>query len=230
VHFLNTILVCDGSVEGAAGKKGKTVTLNVSADRARIEDLLKMAVKEEPPMSGPIRLKTKYIMSPGRQDIFNRLNLDGTFTLDSAHFTNSTVQQKLDNMSKRSLGKPAEIVPPDDAIETDDVATEMNGHFRLENATLTLSTVEFQIPGARVRLHGTYKLDDEDLDLHGSLAMQAKLSQTITGMKSFFLKPIDRFFSKHGSGTFLPIRITGPLKHPRYGPDFGHKETAETER
>jgi hypothetical protein len=227
VHFSNTSLICDGSVEGTAGNKGKTITLNVSTEHARIEDLLKFAVMEEPPMSGPIRLKTKYVLRPGREDVLERLSLNGTFAMDSAHFTNSSVQQKLDNMSKRSLGKPSEVVPPEDAITTDDVATEMNGHFRLENATLTLSSVGFQIPGANVQLHGTYKLDAEDLDLHGSLAMQAKLSQLTTGLKSFFLKPLDRFFSKHGSGTFLPIKIIGPLKHPRYGPDLGHKEAAE---
>jgi hypothetical protein len=227
VRFLNTTLLCDGSVEGRAGEKGKTITLNVSADHARIEDLLKLAVKEEAPMSGPTRLKTKFVLSPGPEEIFERVNLDGSFSLDSAHFTNPTVQQKVDNVSKRSLGKPSEIVPPEKAIETDDVATELNGQFRIEHATLTLTAVEFQIPGAKVQLHGTYTLNDENLDLHGSFAMQAKLSQTVTGVKSLLLRPLNHFFSKHGSGTYLPIKITGPMEHPKYGPDFGHKETAE---
>ena len=45
-HFGQTDLLAQGSVEGTAGKKGKTITLDVSASNARIEDLLLFAMKE----------------------------------------------------------------------------------------------------------------------------------------------------------------------------------------
>ena len=35
--------------------------------------------------------------------------------------------------------------------------------------------------------------------------MEAKLSQLVSGKKSFFLKAIDPFFSKRGAGTLIPI-------------------------
>ena len=112
-QFGQTVLVAQGSVEGKAGKKGKIITLDVSATRARIEDLLLLAIKDSPSMTGPIRLKTKFILVPGPKQIPERLRLDGYFDLNSLHFTSSAAQQKVDNMSKRSEGKPKEVLNPD---------------------------------------------------------------------------------------------------------------------
>jgi VCBS repeat-containing protein len=58
----------------------------------------------------------------------------------------------------------------------------------------------------------------------GHLRMQAKLSQTVTGVKSFFLKAIDPFFSKNGAGTELPITITGTHDRPVLGVTVFHKK------
>jgi hypothetical protein len=228
-HFGQTDLLAQGSVEGTAGKKGKTITLNVSASHARIQDLLLLAMKESPPMTGPIRLKTKFILVPGPKQIPDRLYLDGSFDLDSLHFTSSAVQQKVDNMSKRSEGKPNEVVNPGEAIKADDVASAMKGNFRVENGILTLSGLGFGIPGADVQLAGTYALEPETLDLSGTVKMQAKLSQTTTGVKSFLLKFADPIFSKGGKGTVLPIKITGSVQDPHYGLNLGHKSEAAKE-
>ena len=216
-------------MEGTAGKKGKTITLDVSATRARIEDLLLLAMKESPPMTGPVRLKTKFILVPGPKPIPDRLNLNGSFDLDSVHFTNGAVQQKVDNMSKRSEGKPSEVVNPEEAIKSDDVASAMKGSFRVEDGILTLAGIDFGIPGADVQLAGTYSLDPETLDLYGRLIMQAKLSQTTTGFKSFLLRFADPIFSKGGKGTVLPIAITGSVQHPHYGLDLRHRAEAGKE-
>jgi hypothetical protein len=137
------------------------------------------------------------------------------------------MQQKLDNMSKRSEGRPKEVEDAGSGDHSDDVATAMKGAFHLREGMLALSQFGFQIPGAGVFLDGTYNLPQEDLDLHGRLEMQAKLSQVTTGFKSFLLKAIDPLFSKNGKGTVLPIKITGPVKHPSYGLDLGHKAPAK---
>ena len=229
-HFGQTDLLTQGSVEGAVGKKGKTITLDVSASHARIEDLLLLAMKGSPSMTGSIRFKTKFILVPGPKQIPDRLNLNGSFDLDSLHFTGSAVQQKVDNMSKRSEGKPNEVVKPDEAIKTDDVASAMKGNFRVENGILTLSGIDFGIPGADVQLAGTYALETETLDLSGKVTMQAKLSQTTTGVKSFLLKFADPIFSKGGKGAILPIKITGSVQDPHYGLDLGHKAAAVKEK
>ena len=221
-HFGQTDLVAQGKVEGTAGKKGKTITLDVSATRARIEDLLLLALKESPSLIAPIRLKTKFILVPGPKQIPERLFLDGYFDLNSLHFTSSAVQQKVDNMSKRSEGKPNDVVNVEEAIRTDDVASKLKGNFRVENGILTLSGIDYELPGADVLLAGTYALEPETLDLRGKLIMQAKLSQTTTGFKSFVLKFADPIFSKGAKGTVVPIKITGSVQHPHYGLNIGH--------
>jgi hypothetical protein len=43
----------------------------------------------------------------------------------------------------------------------------------------------------------------------------------MTGWKSILLKPADPFFSKHGHGTEVPIKITGTRSAPHFGLDFG---------
>jgi hypothetical protein len=72
----------------------------------------------------------------------------------------------------------------------------------------------FSVPGAVIKLDGTYKLRGEDLDFAGELRMEAKLSQLVSGKKSIFLKAIDPFFSKKGAGTLIPITITGTRDNP----------------
>jgi hypothetical protein len=56
--------------------------------------------------------------------------------------------------------------------------------------------------------------------------MDAKLSQTVTGAKSFFLKAVDPFFRKNGL-TEIPIKITGTKDEPKYGLDLHDKANQE---
>jgi hypothetical protein len=228
-HFGETVLVANGSVEGKAGTKGKTITLDVTTSNGRIQDLLLLALKDSPPMTGPINLKTKFILVPGPKQIPDRLHLDGFFDLSSLHFTSSLLQQKVDNMSKRSEGKPNEVVNPVEAIKTDDVASRMKGNFRLENGILSMNGLNYSLPGADVQLAGTYGLEPESLDFYGKLILQAKLSQTTTGFTSFLLKFADPIFSKGHKGTVLPIKITGSVQNPHYGLELGHKSIAAKE-
>ena len=76
-----------GSVEGTPDKEGKTITLNVTTTQGRIEDLLLLAVKDEPALTGDIQLKTKFVLPPGPIQVSDKLFLDGNFNIDSAHFT-----------------------------------------------------------------------------------------------------------------------------------------------
>ena len=218
-------------MEGTKGISGKKITLDITGNKARIEDLLLFAIKGPPTMTGPIQLSTKFVLPQGKQDILDRLQLYGSFDLPSAYFTSGTVQQKLDNLSKRSRGDAKEVAKDPQAVDkTDDVASAMKGKFGLSDNILRLSRLGFAVQGADVHLDGTYDLNQENLDLHGTLEMEAKLSQTTTGIKSFLLKPVDPFFSKNGKGTVLPIKITGPVKQPKYGSDFHRKrEIAKAE-
>jgi hypothetical protein len=69
-----------------------------------------------------------------------------------------------------------------------------------------------------VDLAGVYGLKPETLDFKGQLLLDAKISQTVTGVKSLLLKAVDPFFKqKDGTGSAIPIKIGGT----RSAPDFG---------
>jgi hypothetical protein len=70
---------------------------------------------------------------------------------------------------------------------------------------------------------GDYSLNGQTFDFHGTVRLDATVSQMTTGWKSILLKPVDPFFSKDGAGTEVPIRITGTQSEPHFGLDFGHK-------
>jgi hypothetical protein len=77
---------------------------------------------------------------------------------------------------------------------------------------------------------GRYTLDGSIFDFHGTLRLDAKLSQMTTGWKSILLKPVDPFFSKNGAGTQVPFKVTGTRSEPRFGLDFHHKAESRSDR
>jgi hypothetical protein len=208
---------------------GHDVELNVVLGRARIEDLLQLGVKTEPPiMTGAVEMKSKLSLPAGAEDIANRLKLVGTFHIPAGHFTNDKVQNRIDSLSVRSRGKnPAERGENDPVVTSD-----LEGGFRLSQGVLSFSYLHFLIPGTHADMTGKYSLDGNTFDFHGVLRLDAKLSQMTTGWKSILLKPVDPFFHKHGAGTELPFKITGTREAPRFGLDFHHKEghSKETHR
>jgi hypothetical protein len=213
-HFLSTTLVCRGGVVGKTGVPGKTVSLDVTASPGRVEDLIRISAKGEKPfLVGGVSLHTKFVLPPGHQDIHEKLRLDGEFQVRQARFTAPEVEQKVEALSRRGRGVK-------NAPEDENVASNFKGHFRLNNAVMTFPQLSFSVPGALVSLHGSYGLASEELDFHGSLRLQAKVSQTTAGIKSFLLKAVDPLFEKNGAGTVLPLDITGTRDHPSFKVDI----------
>jgi len=103
--------------------------------------------------------------------------------------------------------------------------SDLLGHFHLQHDLAAFEQLHFSVAGAEVRLKGQYELPSETLDFQGDLRMQAKLSQTVSGKKSFFLKLADPFFKKDGAGSVVPIRITGTRDDPKFALAlFGKKQ------
>jgi hypothetical protein len=94
----------------------------------------------------------------------------------------------------------------------------------MENQTIAFRSLTFDTPGAAVKLAGTYNLAEDTMDFRGSLGLQAKVSQTMTGWKRWALKPADPFFAKNGVGTFLRIKVDGNSKSPNFGLDHSKPE------
>jgi len=220
-RILDSSLVANGSVVRVQDPRGHHVELDVVIEKGEIDDLLRLAIRTDPPIiTGGVQLKTKLDLPPGEPDVSNRLRLAGRFQVSGAHFTNDKIQKKVDALSMRSQGKPKlaqDNIP-------DNVRSDLKGTFSLTDGIISFSQLQFRVPGTQVNLTGTYSLDGNQFDFRGKARLDAKLSHTVTGWKSILLKPADPFFSKHGAGTELPVKVTGTKSEPHFGSDFGHKD------
>lgn len=216
-RLLHSTIISSGEVVGIPGGKGHHITLDAQARDARLEDLLPLAVKgDKPPMTGAVSFQTRIELPPGEEDVMDKLSLDGHFGVSGAHFGEPGIQKKIDDLSRKGQGEPK-----NESIE--DVISRLRGRFVVRNAKATFSDLAFDVTGATVQLSGSYDLRTEVLDFHGHLLLDAKLSKTTTGAKSFFLKGFDPFFRKSGGGSSLPIKITGTRSKPSFGLDLQHK-------
>jgi hypothetical protein len=222
--FLHTSFTASGSVVRVSTPHGHDIELDVVMEHARIEDLLQLGVRTDPPiMTGPVEMKTRLSLVPGDESVADRLKLAGNFHVLQGHFSNEKVQGKIDSLSLRSQGKPKEAKEHTE----EDVPVDLRGVFTLKNGVLSFSLLHFLIPGTHVDMTGDYSLDGQEFDFRGTVRLDAKVSQMTTGWKSILLKPVDPFFNKHGAGTEVPIRITGTKSEPHFGLDFGHKDDHE---
>lgn len=202
-----------GKVEGRVGVDGRSIALEATVADGRIEDFLRLAVKGEPPvMTGDVHLQTSILIPAGDGSVVQRLQLKGQFGLARARFTGPGVQGKIDEFSRRGSGRPE-----DERVRN--VASDLAGRFALAHETLRLDSLAFAVPGARVRLDGTYGLVSERIDFAGTVRLDAKVSEMTTGIQSTLLKAVDALFSRRDAGTVLPITIAGTREHPKYGVD-----------
>jgi hypothetical protein len=207
-------IVARGSIAGKPGAKGRTISLDVSA-KGRFEDFLRLAVKgQSPVMRGGIDLETALVIPSGDVDVVQKLRLRGAFNIRRGQFTSDTVQDKVDELSRRGRGEP-------ENQNVNNVLADFGGDFALENGKLDLPKFQFAVEGAKVALGGNYQLPTQQLDFEGSLILDAPLSRTTTGFKSLLLKVIDPLFRKDGAGAVLPIVVSGTVDQPSFGLDKG---------
>jgi AsmA-like protein len=212
-----SVIVAAGSVINVPSK-GHQITLDVTTPKARIEDILQLAINSDRPfLRGPVDIKAKLGLPPGKVKVIDKMTLDGSFAITNGRWSSSEVREKLESFSRHAQGQPGDE-------EAGSAITGLKGSFVLKDAVIHFSKLTFSVPGAGVELVGTYEIRSQKIDLQGHLRMQARLSQTVTGAKSFFLKAIDPFFSKNGAGTELPISITGTQENPVFGVSVFHKK------
>ena len=215
-EFLHSQILAEGGVFRSGDLPGRTVRLNLTVTNGGLQDLLRLAVKgARPPMTGHLGLQAKFDLPPGEGSISDRLNLDGDFKIDKATFTTLDLAEKVKALSRVGQGMPGQKTEGSDIFD-------LSSRFSLRNGTMSLSNLAFSVPGAAFHFNGSYALRTEDINFHGTLSLEAKLSQMTTGIKSILLKAVDPFFRKNGL-TVLPIKVTGTRADPLFGPDFGHK-------
>jgi hypothetical protein len=211
---------CSGAIVNVKGK-GHIIDLDVNVPDGRIQDFLQLAVKTEPVvMTGRVGMKAKLHIRPGKESVSRKLGLQGGFTLRQIHFTNPEVEDKVDMLSLRAQGDPKAAKPG-----AEDIHSTMQGKFMMADGKLHLSDLLYALPGGTVEMSGVYSLDGKEFDFSGKVRTEAKLSQMVASKwKSLLLKPVDPFFSKHGAGAEIPIKVTGTKGAPKFGLDFGHKD------
>ena len=227
--LLQTHIVAKGDVVRVVGGPGHIIHLNVTVGPGRIQDLLRLAVKTEPPlMTGQLQLHTDFYLPPGNVSVTQKLQLKGSFAVMGVHFTNDKFQHDVDQLSLRGQGKAGEAKQEQTAMKSGDteggtaadVSSNMRGDFVFGGDKLTISALDYTVPGADISMDGVYSLDGEVFDFHGFARLDAHISQMVTGWKSLLLKPADPFFAKNGAGTQVPISVTGTRSEPKIGLDF----------
>jgi hypothetical protein len=217
-RLIRSLIIAEGSVIREPGDKDHTIIVNFHAPDARIQDILSLAVNSDKPfLTGTAKINGKLVLPASRAKVLESLILDGQFGLDDGRWSSQEIRDKLQALSRRGEGRPGD----DDAGSA---VTDLRGNFHVEKGVVNFSSLTFSVPGAAIDLVGNYELSGGELDLKGHLRLQAKLSQTVTGAKSFFLKAIDPFFKKDGAGAVLPLSITGTREHPTIGVAIFHKK------
>lgn len=213
-----SMIIAEGDVVHEPPKKGKRISLKFTAPNARIQDILSLALNSDKPfLTGPAKLKGKLVIPEGHEKVMEKMVLDAQVGIADAKWASETVREKLESLSRHGEGKPEEE-------DAGSAISDLYGRFHMEKGVVTFSKVSFSVPGAAVELAGTYKLVGGELDMKGDLKLQAKLSQTVTGVKSLFLKAVDPFFEKNGAGTDIPITVTGTRDNPVISVSILHKK------
>ncbi|HEV2468885.1 MAG TPA: AsmA-like C-terminal region-containing protein [Candidatus Sulfotelmatobacter sp.] len=216
-HFGGTELIVNGSIAAVSGRPGKLTKLALDAPQGRIQDVLRLFVTHRPPMSGETAMQADIEIPPGKDPFLRRVKLRGTFGVEEGKFAKNRTQTDVDKLSAGARGKKKDDAP--------NVLTDLSGNVSLDEGTATFTDLRFAVPGVKARLHGTYNIINDRIDLHGPMRVDKKIADTTSGLKSFLLKLIDPIFKKKRKGEVVPIHIGGTYNHPQFGLDLDEKNT-----
>ncbi len=212
-QFAETSVASQGEVARKPSGIGKTVSIDITETKGRIEDWLRLlAESNRPALTGSMNFRARVGFPLEQRRFLDQITLQGDFGIDTMRFTRAETQENVNSLSDRAQGKKED--------EPESVISNLKGHVELKNGIATFSTLSFSVPGALARLHGTYGLVNEQIDLHGTLQLDTKLSKESKGIKLALLKVAEPFLKKKGAGEVVPIKLTGSYTHPSYGVDY----------
>ena len=203
-----------GVVEGTKGVKGKRVVVNVKSNSASLGELLRFVSKARAVADGTLIIDAALDLPQGKQKVLERVSLEGSVRAERVQFRNDAVQDKIDDLSRKAQGRPEDT-------SIDEVASQMAAKFALRDGVFTYQNLSFKVRGAAVQMDGTHSLRSKVVDFSGVALLDATVSQTQTGYKSWLLKPFDPLFRKNGAGTRLVITVAGTQDQPKIGLDIG---------
>ena len=210
-----TLLVGRGSVAGT-GSKGKVTILRLTSRHGRIEDILGLFVTApRSPMSGDLSFIAQAQLPSGEQPFLEKVKLEAQFGIDDGSFRPET-QKDVNALSAGARGENKD--------DPETVLTNLKGAAGLSNGVANFSDLDFGVPGAAARLHGTYNVVNYRINLHGNMKVDTKISKTSTGAKAVLLKLMDPLFRKKKKGEVVPVHILGTYEKPQFGLDFSNND------
>lgn len=213
---LQTRVFAHGSVAKKTGERGKTASLDLTVRDGRIQDVLRVFAKaRRPALNGVTNFRAHVILPPGDVPFLKKVQVTGDFGIGEGEFTKPDTQEDIVKLSETGAGKkPKDSDQPD----PNSVVSALAGHVELRGGTAAFTNFSFSVPDAKATMHGTYNLENEKIDLHGTLRTTAKFSNTTSGVKSVLLKPFDVIFKrKHHDGAKVPVQLTGTYDDPHAG-------------
>jgi hypothetical protein len=207
LHTGRTVMHVEGAIAGAQ----KITNINLLVRNGRVEDLLRPFITGQSPVKGTVALHGHAFLAPATRGatFFQRLKVEGAFDVPGERFTDHGNENNLTAFSERAQGKSAgRDSPPEEGVLSNVTAT-----VSIRNGIAHMSPLTFEVPGAVVRLNGTFDLQSQDVHMSGDLRMQSDISHVTTGFKSLLLKPLAPFFKKKNAGAVVPIALTGSPQH-----------------
>ena len=233
--IVKTKVLSRGGIEEHPNSHGKVTDLDLNVSNGRIQDVLRMFIKEpRSPIVGVISFRAQAKIPPEGRPFEQKVQLVGDFGIDDGQFTKTKTQKEVETLSERAQGKNTNDKEKEEEDDADAarVVSGLKGHVELKNGVATLTDISFTVPGATAYVHGTFNLLSEKLDFHGVLRTDANFSKVGGGgIKSFFLKPFDAIFKKKPKGAEIPIKMTGTYSHPEPGLEIsGGKKSENKEK
>ena len=209
----HTTIRAHGQVTGSP----KITNIELEVDQGRAEEILRPFMHQNVPVTGAASLHSLAWIGPIGKPFLERLRVEGQFDLPAAQATNPHIERSLSAFSAREqnpgakpLVDPQSKHSPDQSADPADVLSALAGPVTIRNGVIATPGLMFQIPGAHVRLHGTFNLNDQSVHLTGTLKMNSGISHAATGWKSVLIKSFSPLFKRRNHpGSKIPITITG---------------------
>lgn len=218
--FDNTQVLFKGSIAGKPGQSGKAVSLAMSSQRARVEDLLDLFITGKlAPMTGDIRFASQVNVPAGPGEFVKKLRLTGSFQISESKFTNTKTEAELARLSMSAV----EGDKKEDERKPKVVLCGLAAQVNAKDGVADLSNMSFHVPGARASMRGTYSLINYTSNIHGVLITKGNLSDATSGIKSVLAKVIAPFLKRERREKVVPFRITGPYGHAAVSLELGSK-------
>ena len=219
-----TTIRAHGEVAGSP----KVTNVDLAVDGGRAEELLRPFIQSAVPVVGVTSLRAHAWVGPTGKPFLERLRVSGRFDLPAGEATDRKIESSLSAFSTReqkgnskSSANPPSSPSSNPRSSDPTVLSTLAGPVTILDGVMASPALLFRLPGAHVRLHGNFNLNNESVHLVGDLQMESGISHATTGWKSVLLKPLSMLFKrKDHSGSQIPIAVTGTPGHYKVTQDI----------